>query len=31
MKDQELIINRTFEAPREHVWQAWTEPERLMR
>lgn len=31
MKDQELIITRTFEAPREHVWAAWTEPEHLMR
>jgi len=31
MKDQELVITRTFDAPRKLVWQAWTEPERLMR
>jgi uncharacterized protein YndB with AHSA1/START domain len=31
MSDQELIITRTFNAPRELVWKAWTEPERLMR
>jgi uncharacterized protein YndB with AHSA1/START domain len=27
----EFIITRTFEAPREVVWKAWTERERLMR
>ena len=26
-----LVITRMFEAPRELVWRAWTEPERLMR
>lgn len=31
MKTHELIITRTFEASRERVWQAWTEPERAMR
>ena len=31
MKTQELVITRTFDAPRERVWQAWTDPERLMR
>ena len=31
MKEQELVITRIFDAPREHVWRAWTEPERLMR
>ena len=31
MKINELVIYRTFDAPRELVWQAWTEPERLMR
>lgn len=31
MRTQDLIITRTFNAPREQVWQAWTEPERLMR
>ena len=27
--DHELSITRTFDAPREKMWQAWTEPERL--
>lgn len=31
MTKNELVIVRTFTAPREAVWQAWTEPERLMR
>ncbi|TMB96599.1 MAG: SRPBCC domain-containing protein [Chloroflexi bacterium] len=26
-----LVIERVFEAPRELVWKAWTEPERMMR
>src|SRR3989304_1584067 len=26
-----LIIIRVFDAPRELVWKAWTEPERVMR
>jgi len=29
--ESELIITRIFDAPREHVWKAWTEPERFMR
>ena len=30
--DQEgLVITRVFDAPRELVWKAWTEPEHLMR
>jgi uncharacterized protein YndB with AHSA1/START domain len=28
---KELIITRLFDAPRELVWKAWTEPERIMR
>lgn len=27
----ELVITRVFNAPRELVWKAWTEPERLAR
>ena len=27
----EIVITRIFDAPRELVWKAWTEPERLMR
>lgn len=26
-----IIITRIFDAPRELVWQAWTDPEHLMR
>jgi uncharacterized protein YndB with AHSA1/START domain len=31
MKTQELVIVRTFDAPRKLVWQAWTEPKHLTR
>src|SRR6185295_16943789 len=27
----EVVITRIFDAPRELVWKAWTEPERFMR
>ncbi|MEW6049522.1 MAG: SRPBCC family protein [Candidatus Zixiibacteriota bacterium] len=27
----ELVITRIFEAPRELVWKAWTEPKQFMR
>ena len=26
-QDRELIIKRTFDAPRDLVWKAWTDPE----
>lgn len=29
MSTQEFVINRTFDAPRELVWKAFTEPERM--
>ena len=29
--EREFVISRTFEAPRDRVWQAWTERERLMQ
>ena len=28
---QEITITRVFDAPRELVWKAWTEPEHFMR
>jgi uncharacterized protein YndB with AHSA1/START domain len=28
---QELVITRVFDAPRELVWKAWTDPQQLMR
>jgi uncharacterized protein YndB with AHSA1/START domain len=32
MKNSEaLIIERIFEAPREKVWKAWTDPDRMKR
>ncbi len=27
----ELVITRVFDAPRELVWKAWTDPERMKR
>src|SRR5437867_12269293 len=30
-KRQELVISRIFDAPRELVWKAWTDPERVKR
>lgn len=30
VKGPELIVNRTFNAPRELVWKAWTEPEHVV-
>ncbi len=29
--ERELVITRVFDASREQVWKAWTEPERVMR
>ncbi len=29
--EKELTIERIFGAPRDTVWRAWTEPERVMR
>jgi uncharacterized protein YndB with AHSA1/START domain len=29
--EQELVLTRVFDAPRELVFKAWTEPERLAR
>lgn len=31
VRTHELAITRVFDAPRELVWKAWTEPERLAR
>lgn len=28
---KDIIITRVFDAPRELIWKAWTEPERVMR
>jgi len=30
-KENALAIRRTFDAPRELVWKAWTQPERFKR
>ncbi len=29
--DREILITRTFDAPRRLVWDAWTKPELLKR
>ena len=29
--EQELVITRVFDAPRELVFKAWTEPEHFVR
>jgi uncharacterized protein YndB with AHSA1/START domain len=29
--DEEILITREFDAPREHVWKAWTTPELVRR
>lgn len=31
MEEREMVITRVFDAPRELVFSAWTEPERLKR
>lgn len=31
MTDRELIITRIFDAPRQLVWKAWTDSERVKR
>lgn len=31
MTVQDVFIKRKFDAPRRRVWQAWTEPEQMMR
>jgi uncharacterized protein YndB with AHSA1/START domain len=28
--DREIVITRTFDAPRELVWEAFTKPEHLV-
>jgi len=31
LSEQDLLITRTFDAPRELVWKAWTDPEQVKR
>ena len=31
MADREIVLTRQFDAPRELVWRAWTEPEHLIQ
>jgi uncharacterized protein YndB with AHSA1/START domain len=30
-QDQQVLITREFDAPRERVWDAWTDPDRVAR
>ena len=29
-KDREIVLTRVFDAPRELVWQAWTDPQHVV-
>ena len=29
--DREIVVSRVFDAPRELVWEAWTDPKHLTR
>jgi uncharacterized protein YndB with AHSA1/START domain len=29
--DREIILSRVFDAPRELVWDAWTDPKKIVR
>ncbi len=29
--DREIVLTRTFDAPRELVWRAWTDPEQVVK
>jgi uncharacterized protein YndB with AHSA1/START domain len=29
--ERQVVITRTFDAPRERMWKAWTEREQLMQ
>jgi uncharacterized protein YndB with AHSA1/START domain len=29
--DREIVISRTFDAPREVVWDAWVDPEQIVK
>ena len=31
MPSEEFVISRTFSAPRDLMWKAWTEPERMAK
>ena len=31
VSDREIVISRVFDAPRELVWEAWTNPEHVVR
>jgi uncharacterized protein YndB with AHSA1/START domain len=30
-EERELVLTRVFDAPRDLVWKAWTEPERVVQ
>jgi uncharacterized protein YndB with AHSA1/START domain len=29
--DREIVLSRVFDAPRERVWRAWTDPEQVVK
>lgn len=30
-EDREIVITRVFDAPRELVWKAWTDPQHVVQ
>jgi uncharacterized protein YndB with AHSA1/START domain len=30
-KTHDLVVTRTFDAPQERVWRAWSDPDEVMR
>lgn len=31
LSDREIVLTRVFDAPRELVWDAWTDPEKIVQ
>ena len=29
--EREIVISRVFDAPRERVWNAWTDPKQVVK
>ena len=29
VKEKDLVLTRVFDAPRERVWKAWTDPRQI--
>ncbi len=31
LEDAEIVLTRVFDAPREMIWDAWTDPKQIVR